>query len=318
LATRLTAPLAGVCVALALSACDALSPSPTPRVIIIGGTPRPSATVAQAQYAPTTPAEPTVPPRLAARVNDQIIPLAVFETELNRNSAGIDANTEAGRQELGTIKDQVLKDLIERALIAQEAERNGIEISEQQIDEELAIARQRLGSDEAYTQWLTAQGLSPDDAREHIRLDLLANTVRDTVLATVPRQADYVHAFHILVATELEAQDVAAQLNAGAKLGPLAKTVSIDPTTSPDEGDLGWFAQNTGAILWPEVEAAAFALQPGDTSPIIKSPVGFHVIRVVGRETRPLTEADQAALEQRAFKAWLENLLIKAKVEIFV
>jgi parvulin-like peptidyl-prolyl isomerase len=315
---RLIAPSAGICIALLLSACDAFSPSPTPRVIILGGTPRPAPTVQQAQNAPTQLPEPTIAPRLAARVNDEIIPLALFETELNRHSIGVDANTEAGRQELSAIKDQVLKDLIERTLIAQEAERNGIVISEQQIDEELAIVKQRVGSDDGYTKWLAEQGLTPEDGREYIRLDLRANTVRDTVLGSLPRQAEYVHAFHILVATELEAQDVSAQLSAGAKLGPLAKTVSIDPSTAPDEGDLGWFAANTGAVLWPEVESAAFALQPGDTSPVVKSPVGFHVIRVVGRETRPLTESDQAALEQRAFKTWLENLLIRAKVEIYV
>ncbi len=318
MAPRLTAPLASVCIALTLSACDALSPSPTPRVIIVGGTPRPASTTTPAQNAQVLPAEPTIPPRLAARVNGVAVPLARFEAELKRNSAGIDASTEDGGRELSAIRDQVIKDLVERTLIMQEAERNGIVISEQQINDELAAIKQRLGGEDSYTQWLAAQALTIEDAREDIRLDLMVNSVRDMVLASVPRRAEYVRAFHILVASELEAQDVAAQLNAGAKIGPLAKKVSIDPATAPDEGDLGWFAQNTGAVMWPEVEAAAFALQPGDTSPVIKSPVGFHVIQVVERENRPLTESDLATLEQRAFRAWLDNLLMKATVEIFV
>jgi parvulin-like peptidyl-prolyl isomerase len=303
---------------LLLSACDALAPAPTAQVIIVTSNPA-NGTVPQATVTAASPLAQIFDntASLAARVNGEDIPLSALDAELTRAAAGIDANTPDGQQLIAQLRPKVLDALIQRALIAQEAAKQGVLVNEQQIDDEIAIAQQRSGGDAAYAQWLQSSQLSEQDARDMARHDLLTNALRDRVLSTLPKQAEYLRAFHILVATEGEAQQVLAKLDGGAKFGPLARQLSIDPSTAPDEGDLDWFAQGTGTILWPEVEAAAFSLQPGETSPIVQSPVGFHVIRVTGREMRPLSEADLAALQQAELNRWLDNLLASATVERF-
>ncbi len=286
----------------------------------VASEPASNVTLTVPTVAPTeTPAPTDTPaPVLAARVNDAQITLEMFNAEMARLLGNADPASEEGLKRAAEIKAAVLDGLIQKALIAQEAARQGVAISEQQIDDELAFAQEKSGGADKYAAWLAANRLTDEDAREMVRSELLGAALRDLVLAATPREAEHVRAFHILLATKAEAQQVMARLDAGAKLGPLAQASSIDDSTRADDGDLGWFARDTGAILWPEVEAAAFALQPGETSSIVQSPVGFHLIRVTERQVRPLSDTDLAAVQQAALEKWLAQLQSQAKIEKFV
>lgn len=277
--------------------------------------------IPQATATPTPQPTPTPNP-LAARVNGQPITLAEYEAELARYLAALpdapDPQSERGQQLALQLKDAALEALIEYALIEQEAARSGIQVSDQQVDDELAIAKARAGGEAQFRAWLAAIRQTEADIRALLRRELLVNAVRDHVLATMPRTAEYVHAYHIVVATEREARRVLTQLQNGAKFTALARSLSLDESTRADGGDLGWFARNTGAVLWPEVEDAAFGLQPGETSAIVKSPIGYHIIRVTERETRGLTEADTIHLQTVALAEWLAGLKARAQIERFI
>lgn len=277
--------------------------------------------IPQATATPTPQPTPTPNP-LAARVNGQPITLAEYEAELARYIAALpDApapQSERSQQLALQLKDAALEALIEYALIEQEAARSGIQVSEQQVAEELAIAKARAGGEAQFQAWLAATRQTEADVRALLRRELLVNAVRDHVLATMPRTAEYVHAYQIVVATEREARQVLTRLQNGAKFTALAQSLSLDESTRADGGDLGWFARNTGAVLWPEVEEAAFGLQPGETSAIVKSPIGYHIIRVTERETRGLTEADTIHLQTVALAEWIAGLKARAQIERFI
>lgn len=85
-----------------------------------------------------------------------------------------------------------------------------------------------------------------------------------------------VHCAHILVKTEKEAQAVLDRLSKGEKFSNIAKEVSLDPGSGKRGGDLGWF---TRGKMVREFEQAAFALQKGQTSPIVKTKFGYHILR---------------------------------------
>ncbi len=108
---------------------------------------------------------------------------------------------------------------------------------------------------------------------------------------------EQVQASHILFKTDdananeqdilKKAQSVHRQIQDGADFGELAKTYSED-TSSERGGDLGMFGR--GAMV-PEFEEAAFALQIGETSEIVRSTYGFHIIKVTDKQsatTQPL------------------------------
>jgi peptidyl-prolyl cis-trans isomerase C len=85
-----------------------------------------------------------------------------------------------------------------------------------------------------------------------------------------------VHCAHILVKTEKEAQTVLDGLTKGEKFSNIAKVVSLDPGSGKRGGDLGWF---TRGKMVKEFEQAAFALQKGQTSALVKTKFGYHIIR---------------------------------------
>jgi parvulin-like peptidyl-prolyl isomerase len=75
------------------------------------------------------------------------------------------------------------------------------------------------------------------------------------------------------VKTEKEAQVVLDRLSKGEKFSNIAKEVSRDPGSGKRGGDLGWFTRGK------EFEQVSFALQKGQTSPIVRTQFGYHIIR---------------------------------------
>jgi peptidyl-prolyl cis-trans isomerase D len=104
---------------------------------------------------------------------------------------------------------------------------------------------------------------------------------RHILLQTVGREED---------AVRQQAQDVLAQLQKGSDFADLARTVSEDEGSKDEGGDLDYF---TRGQMVPEFEAAAFALEPGQLSDLVKTQYGFHIIKVEDKlpaETRTLEE----------------------------
>jgi len=148
-------------------------------------------------------------------------------------------------------------------------------------------------------------GLSEADYRRIIEADLLYDKLQDLFASQVPTSEEQVHARHILVEAEEEAQTVLARLEAGEDFVSLAKELSTDESTREDGGDLGWFPRG---MMVPEFEEAAFALQPGETSDIVQTSFGYHIILVEERD--PDRELEPSFLEQRralALSEWLEE-----------
>ena len=86
-----------------------------------------------------------------------------------------------------------------------------------------------------------------------------------------------VHAAHILVKTNEEANSILFDLNRGAKFEDIAKTRSLCPSRK-NGGDLGWFGRGQ---MVKEFENAAFSTTPGKLSGIVKTQFGYHIIRVI-------------------------------------
>jgi parvulin-like peptidyl-prolyl isomerase len=268
------------------------------------------------------PTATTKPANLAARVNGQDITLEQLNAELARYMAADPASPSPdsadGKQLATQLKDSVLETLIDQTLIDQEAARNKINVTDKQVNDEINALIQIRGGQDKYEAWLQANKQSEQDVREAVRHELIATAMRDRIVAQLPHTAEYVHAYHIVVATEAEANTVLAKLHNGARFTALAQQISIDASTRPDGGDLGWFTRGTGTVLWPEVEDAAFSLKAGQLSDIVHSPIGYHIIKVVERQTRALTPDDLTSLEQTALDQWIVELKTKSTIERFI
>jgi peptidyl-prolyl cis-trans isomerase C len=87
--------------------------------------------------------------------------------------------------------------------------------------------------------------------------------------------ANQVHCAHVLVKTEAEARAVLERIKKGEKFSSIATQVSLCPSGKRG-GDLGKF--NRGQMV-KEFENAAFALQKGEISAIVKTKFGYHIIK---------------------------------------
>jgi len=87
--------------------------------------------------------------------------------------------------------------------------------------------------------------------------------------------ANQVHCAHILVKTETEAKAVFDRIKKGEKFTGIATQVSLCPSGKKG-GDLGKFGRG---MMVKEFENAAFALQKGEISAIVKTKFGYHIIK---------------------------------------
>jgi peptidyl-prolyl cis-trans isomerase C len=263
-----------------------------------------------------TPTVTLTPVPLAARVNGEGIPLEEFNHEVSRFEA---AQVKLGKnpENSGDYRHTVLQAMIEERVAAQAAVAMGRTVLDEQIDAVVASARQARGGDAGWEAWLMENFYSPEEFRSAVARQLLIQAAADSVAAQVPTAAEQVHARHILVGNLQLANQLLEQVASGGNFTELALTFSQDFSTSADGGDLGWFPR--GILSVPEVEEAAFSLQPGQTSPVVQSRLGYHVVQTLEREAaRPLTPADLETLRRQAVREWLAHLMQTAVLELFI
>lgn len=85
-----------------------------------------------------------------------------------------------------------------------------------------------------------------------------------------------IQASHILVNSEEKAQEILNKIKQGASFEEMARVYSIDKSSGRNGGDLGIFSRGD---LNPEFESVAFKLEVGELSGIVKTSLGYHIIK---------------------------------------
>lgn len=205
------------------------------------------------------------------------------------------------------LEQQVLEQLIMKELQLQRAERIGIVVGDDILNEALGSIAESLGMTlEDLPNALAEQGIDYTLYRQDSREDIVLNQLeqRDVYgrISVSPRELeqcltrseaqetdefDY-NISHILIgvsgsATREElrdaqqrAEDIKRQLTDGADFGQLALTYSDGPTAL-EGGSLGWRKGSQLPTLFSDV---VVAMKPGDVSDVIQSGSGFHLVRL--------------------------------------
>lgn len=269
---------------------------------------------------PTATAEPPPAP-LAAMVNGRYIFLEDYERQVAMyqrvlQDQGLDLESDEGEAEMELLRIDVLEAMIDSELMREEAERLGLTLTGEELEEQLALDIEEGGGEAAFAEWLEATGQTKDDYAQMLYDLLLSDRILDIVADSLPEVAEQVHIRHIAVSGESEAQEVVSELAQGADFAELARSLSEDTLTGEEGGDLGWFP---AGVIAPELESVAFSLEVGETSGVIEVGDGYHVIQVLEREAeRPISEELKMDLELATFERWLEGLRAAAAIERYV
>jgi peptidyl-prolyl cis-trans isomerase C len=270
--------------ALGLSACGSFS-SPEPTLT-------PTAT--------STPEPPTATPEpMALTVNGEGITVVEFNAEVQRY---LTAQTNLGKAiTTEEASEAVKEDLTAQLLLAQAARKDGFVLDEEGLKERIESLSVQAGGAEALSTWQSEHGYSDQAFRSALKRAAESAWMRDKILAGVPSTAEQVHVQQILLYNQDTAQNFLTQLNGGADFDELAQRA--DPLT---RGDLGWVPR--GYLLEPKIEGVAFNLTLGQYSDVIATDVGFHIIRILARESeRPLSPDAYLALQELALKSWVQE-----------
>ena len=244
----------------------------------------------------------------------------------------------------------VLNRLVDHRLQVQEAKREKIEVTDDEMRTVLEDFVKRNGGDrEKIESQFPSLGVTWETLRRELRDQLLAQRVRsrrvvrratvtetevDAYLAQNRDKFDAglkYHAFHIAVMAEpttssaawesakREIESIAAALAGGGDFAELARSRGKDPAG----GDLGWLARGE---LDPAFERPLLALQKGQITDPIESGPGYHLFKLEDREeltAERLTEARQQVRDlllqkkgQDRFDEWLEGLRRRALIAI--
>jgi parvulin-like peptidyl-prolyl isomerase len=110
--------------------------------------------------------------------------------------------------------------------------------------------------------------------------------------------------------------DLLVKLRAGQGFATLAKQYSQDKGSSDIGGDLGFFPRSVMPI---EIEAVAFALSPGQTSGVVKTDFGYHIVEVVEKDpARQVPDEMLPTWRQNTFLRWLEAERLAAQIEYLI
>jgi foldase protein PrsA len=255
-----------------------------------------------------------------ATVNGQDITWADYEPELRQvlhnvtQQYGVDWNQAENIKLLAQFQDQVLQTVVDRALLRQMAAKEGIEVSPEELQASIDEQEKAIldsGQYGSLEQFLEVAGLSEEYFARLVEDTMLVKKVSE---AHAPaRESEQVHARHILVADEETGKQVLARLNAGEDWAALAAEYSQDTSNKDTEGDLGWFPRG---VMVAAFEEAAFSLEPGKTSDLIKTDFGYHLIQVLEKGMRELDEQTYNSMVEQAFQTWLDEQKTAAKTEI--
>ncbi len=268
-------------------------------------------------------------------VGDQRLTADILKQDMDFASEGLPIATEDAEKTKKILLDQV----IDRYLILEYARRKGINVSDEEFDKHLMDIMEGYTKD-LFDQTLLQKWGDPDAWLRRFKEELVIEKAIGSIIleAGTPDYKEIKAHFEsdpnhfkvpervkfrqIFCRTRKEANEIRAKIRAGEDLAALARTISEDPE-GKNGGEVGWIEKGT---LDEPIDKMLFKMAPGDTSPVIKGPSGYHIFEVLDRRpegfpafSEVISEIEEALLRKRRaslYKRWLKRLRTEIKIKI--
>lgn len=291
-----------------------------------------------------------------ATVNDSSIGVSKYIQALKLNKSAIesmygtsiwDSEVEKGKKYSDFFKDTVLEQMINTEVIYQQAKKDNLLPSEEEVNKQFKEFQKEVKDDKIYKQNMKKLGITDEDIKKEQEIGIAIKNYKDNFFknAEISNEEmkkyyddnknefykDEVKASHILIKTidennnelsdkkkeeaKKKAEDILKKIKSGEEFAKLAKEYSEDGTASQG-GDLGFF---TKGEMVPEFEKAAWELKPGEVSDLVKTQYGYHIIKVTDKVDKQLSFDDvkdtiKDMLLNEKFNKNIEDLVKEAKI----
>lgn len=235
-----------------------------------------------------------------------------------------------GRTVLDSVRQNVLEKMINDQILLKFVDGEGKKVSEEKIQEKFNTYKEQVSKDQDFEKFLKDNDMTEKFVKEQlIRTELYANEFKNIIeeredLAEEKLKKFYdenkdkykietVRARHILIKEEDKAKEVLDRIKKGEDFAKLAGEYSIDPGSAKKGGDLGFFQRG---VMVPEFEKAAFSLEKGKVSDLVKTQFGYHIIKVEEKKVQEISfEQAKEGIKNKLLDETLVNKLNELKKE---
>ena len=292
-----------------------------------------------------------------ATVNGETITLGNYEKLLALNKLSMESyygsdiwskEVEDGKTYKDTLKDMVLQTMISSEVVYQQAKKDKILPTDEQVQEQIDSFNEQVKNDKEYQNKLKKMGIDEEFLKYQFSRDLANNNLKakftdDTKISESEMKkyyeenkddfyTDTVTASHILLKTiddngnelsdekkkeaKKKAEEALKKVKSGEDFAQVAKEYSEDSTAS-NGGELGTFGRGQ---MVSEFENAAFSMKPGEISDIIKTQYGYHIIKVTERVDEQKSYDDvkdeiKSTLASQEYSKYIEKIEKNTKIE---
>lgn len=221
----------------------------------------------------------------------------------------IDFGTEQGKKRLRLKEKEVLDKLIENKIIEHLAKKRGVSVSDSDVESELETSIEQFGNKQRLMSELARlYGWSLADFKQKVvKPELHAeklNEIFENETDTAAQKKKINELFARIAQKREDFSKVARESSEGE--------------SAKNGGDLGWSTKNQ---LIGELADKAYAMKVGETSGIIESPLGFHIVKLEEKKTEEgedLVRLRQIFVKKTTFGDWLKEQMKDYGVILFL
>ena len=237
-------------------------------------------------------------------------------------------------------RDRLIQQVVDHYLLLEYGRQKGISVSEAEFYE--ALGRIREGySEKAFDEALLRGYVGRREWEDRLREQLLVKKIVQQVAEEViePPSSEEMREYfeknreqfaapplvrfsQIVTRKRQEAQELLERIRGGEDMEELAREYSVAPEAEAG-GEAGWVAQGR---LDESMDKVLFSMSPGETSPVVETPYGYHIFRVLEarsggtKELKEVVDEIESKLmaerKRKFFEKWIEDLRTKFEVEI--
>ncbi len=242
-------------------------------------------------------------------------------------------------QDLKTAITSIINKIVEKKLILEYGRKNGITVSQDELETAVNEIRQDYPED-VFSEILLKRYIDIREWKKNLSEELLIKKIIDAALADSvgvtfeetknyynTHQDEFMHprmvqVRQIVTKTKDDMDTVLDQIQKGISISELAKKHSITPEAE-NEGLLGWITQGK---LDETIDKFVFSLKEGELSKVLSSPYGFHIFEILAVKEAGVKEFPAAikeiemkiSMEKRETKyiKWLDSLKMDFPVSV--